>query len=107
MLPPDPLRENAQRAKMRQPEYRLDEARRTVVLRTIREVATHRKWKLWAVHVRSNHVHIIVTAPVTPEKVMMDFKAWASRRLREAFEEEADRDRKRTRRFGGGGLCRL
>jgi REP element-mobilizing transposase RayT len=56
-------------------------------------VAAHRGWNLWAVHVRTNHVHIVVTAPASPEKVMADFKAWASRRLREAFGESADRDR--------------
>jgi REP element-mobilizing transposase RayT len=89
----DVEREAAHRAKMRQPEYRLDEARRGIVLKTIVEVAAHRKWRLWAVHVRSNHVHIVVTAPAKPEKVMADFKSWASRRLREAFHEDADRDR--------------
>src|SRR5207244_7696574 len=67
--------------------------RRQVVLHTILEVARHRKWKIWAVHVRTNHVHIVVSAAVKPEKVMIDFKAWASRRLREAFGEDADRDR--------------
>jgi REP element-mobilizing transposase RayT len=71
----------------------LDEPRREVVLRTIQEVAKHRGWKLWAVHVRSNHVHLVVTASPKPEKVMSDIKAWASRRLREAFGAEADRDR--------------
>lgn len=78
---------------MRYPEYRLDEGRRTVVLRTIREVADHRGWRLWAVHVRSNHVHIVVTTEVKPEKVMVDLKAWSARRLRETFEEESDRVR--------------
>ena len=92
-LAPDVNRENARREQMRQPEYVLDEARRQVVLRTILEVAKHRKWKVWAVHVRTNHVHVIVTATAKPEKIMIDFKAWASRRLREAFGEDADRDR--------------
>jgi REP element-mobilizing transposase RayT len=92
-LPPDPEMETARRAAMRQDPYILDEPKRTVVLRTIREVATHRGWKLWAVHVRTNHVHIVVTASPKPEKVMADFKAWASRRLREAFDESPDRDR--------------
>jgi REP element-mobilizing transposase RayT len=92
-LPPDPDLEAARRKSLRQEPYSLDEARRAVVLRTIREVAAHRGWKLWGVHVRTNHVHVVVTAPDRPEKVMADFKAWASRRLREAFDESADRDR--------------
>jgi hypothetical protein len=66
------------RNRMRYPEHRLDEGRRTVVLRTIREVADHRGWRLWAVHVRSNHVHIVVTTEVKPEKVMVDLKAWSA-----------------------------
>ena len=89
----DAEREYQQRAKMRQPEYLLDEIRRAIVLKTIQEVAAHRSWRLWAVHVRSNHVHVVVTAPLDPEKVMSDFKAWASRRLRESLSEDADRYR--------------
>lgn len=93
LLPADPDRERARRNQLRQPEYVLDDPRRNVVLAAIRDVARHRGWKLWAVHVRSNHVHVVVTAVGRPEKVMADFKAWASRRLREAFGEDADRDR--------------
>jgi REP element-mobilizing transposase RayT len=92
-LPADVAEEAAQFGRLRQPPYRLDEARRRIVLNTILEVAKHRRWRLWAVHVRSNHVHVIVTPAVPPEKVMADFKAWASRRLREAFAEDTDRDR--------------
>ena len=73
--------------------YFLDEARRAIVLRTIRAVAAHRHWKIWAVHVRTNHVHIVVASADKPEKVMADFKAWSSRRLRESTGESAERDR--------------
>jgi REP element-mobilizing transposase RayT len=92
-LPADAELERARRKSMRQEAYSLDGARRAVVLRTILEVAAHRRWQLWAVHVRTNHVHIVVTAADKPEKVMANFKSWASRRLREAFGEAADRDR--------------
>lgn len=92
-LPVNSQLEAARRKSMRQPPYVLDAPRRDVVLRTIREVAKHRKWRLWAVHVRSNHVHVVITAADKPEKVMSDLKAWASRRLREACGEDADRDR--------------
>jgi REP element-mobilizing transposase RayT len=92
-LPPDADLERQMRSEMRQAPYVLDEVRRQVVLRTIKEVAAHRRWKLWAVHVRSNHVHVVVTAACRPEKVMTDLKAWCSRRLREACNESSDRDR--------------
>jgi REP element-mobilizing transposase RayT len=92
-LPANAELELARRQTLRHEPYYLDETRRGIVLRTIQEVAAHRKWMLWAVHVRTNHVHAVVTAGAKPEKVMADIKAWASRRLREAFGEEADRDR--------------
>ena len=78
---------------MTQATYTLDSKRRVIVLATIREVAAHRSWKLWAVHVRTNHIHIVVTSQQHPDKVMSDFKAWVSRRLREAFDEPKDRNR--------------
>lgn len=92
-LPADPSRERQERRELRDPPYVLDAARRDIVLRTIGEVAAHRRWVLLAAHVRSNHVHVVVQAPVRPEKVMADFKAYASRRLREATGELAERKR--------------
>lgn len=92
-LPSDPTVERAMHAALRQEPYILDARRRQVVLRTIQEVAAHRRWKLWAVHVRCNHVHVVIAAECKPEKVMADLKAWCSRRLREACQECSDRDR--------------
>src|SRR5437588_12633937 len=66
VLPPDPALEAANRQRLRQEPCSLDEPRRAVVLRTIREVAAYRRWKLWAVHVRTNHVHLVVTAAPKP-----------------------------------------
>src|SRR4051812_12512423 len=56
--PPDPQRESSRQRQMRQPEYTLDPPRRRVALHTILEVARHRGWTLYAVHVRTTHVHI-------------------------------------------------
>ena len=93
ILPPDQDLAREMRSAMRQEAYMLDELQRAVLLRTIKEVAAYRKWKLWAAHVRTNHVHVVITAECKPEKVMIDLKAWCSRRLREARSESADRDR--------------
>ncbi len=92
-LAPDPRIETQRRNSLRQAPYMLDQPRRQVVLRTVCEVCSHRSWILHAVHVRTTHAHVVLTASVSPEKVMADLKAWASRRLREAFGEDADRDR--------------
>ena len=64
------------------PPYFLDPKRRAVVLDTIQEVARHRQWHLYACHVRSNHIHLVVSAEAKPEKVMADFKAYCSRAKR-------------------------
>ena len=72
-------------SEMDQPPYCLDDGRRReIVLTTIQEVARHRGWRVLAVHVRTTHVHCVVQAEAPPERVMNDFKSYASRRLNEA-----------------------
>ena len=51
------------------------------MLETIKNVCSHGGWTLLAAHVRTNHVHAVVEAEVKPEKVMNDFKSYASRSL--------------------------
>jgi REP element-mobilizing transposase RayT len=51
------------------------------VLETLKEVCRHRGWNLLAAHVRSSHVHVLVEAETPPEKVMNEYKAYASRAL--------------------------
>jgi REP element-mobilizing transposase RayT len=55
-----------------------------IVELTVREVAEHRSWIVHALAVRSNHVHVVVTAEITPENAMNSFKSWATRRMVEA-----------------------
>ena len=73
--------------------YHLDQIRRDAVLEAIQEVCVHRGWSLLAAHVRSNHVHTVVEAEVPPERVMSDFKAYASRRLNRMRLDEPNRKR--------------
>jgi len=47
-----------------------------------REACAHRGWKLHAINVRTNHVHVVVSARETPERVMGALKARATRTLR-------------------------
>ena len=65
--------------------------RRDVVRGTIVEVCSHRGWTLQELNVRTKHVHAVVLAPCKPERVMNDFKSWATRRLRERALGDADR----------------
>ena len=78
---------------MDQSPYHLDQIRRDAVLEAIREVCAHRGWNLLAAHVRSNHVHTVVEAEVPPDRVMSDFKAYASRRLNGMSLDKPDRKR--------------
>jgi REP element-mobilizing transposase RayT len=75
--------QRARRSVMVDPEYRLSTNDREIVLAAIRQHAEFRGWCLIAVHVRTNHVHIVVRGDEKPDKMMNEFKAYASRALNE------------------------
>lgn len=83
VIEPDDMLQHVNKNFMNGNEQTLDFRRRHCVENTIREVSQHRGWALHAVNIRTNHVHIVVGAEATPEKVMNDYKAYATRRLRE------------------------
>jgi REP element-mobilizing transposase RayT len=94
-LPPDARRENTVRGRMSQGPYSLDEARRAVVRDAIVEECRFRQWNLLALHVRTNHVHLVVAtaADRTPEFILRSCKAHASQCLTRAGFENAERKR--------------
>ncbi len=83
-VPPSEARRRFEVRRFKQETVTLDAAKRQVVQATIREVCAHRKWTLHALQARTTHVHVVVTGPPTPERMMNDFKTWCTRRLREA-----------------------
>ena len=93
LLEADPQRALAERQRMSQAPYFLDRDSRAAVLEALREVCWHRGWSLLAAHVRTNHVHVVVEAEVQPEKVMNDFKSYASRSLNRLGRDGLDRKR--------------
>ena len=80
---PDPDIEAEVKARMTDDPVILTGEQREVVEATIRGVVAHRGWSLHALNVRTNHVHLVVTAERHPDVVMEQFKAWCSRRLSE------------------------
>jgi REP element-mobilizing transposase RayT len=76
---------------MEQAAYVLNSQRRRTVLDAIRQVCAHREWTLIAAHVRTNHVHVVLDASITPEAVMHDLKAYASRLLNEGEDIQTKR----------------
>src|SRR5271157_6252830 len=91
-LPPDAHLEQASRSLMTEPPLILDSTQRELVENTIADHCRHRGWHLHAVACRTNHVHVVVTAPGrVPEDVMDQFKAWCTRRLKEPLESSQPR----------------
>jgi len=93
LLEADPGRATTELQNRCQTVYRMEDSRRQVVLAALRERCQQQNWMLLAAHVRSNHVHMVVDAEVSPERVMNDIKAYASRRLNEVRLDGPDRKR--------------
>ena len=89
----DAKREQVEREAMTQPAYSMDAPRREIVRDAIVTLALEKGWRLWAVHARTNHVHVVIAAPRGPGRLMSDMKARASRDLSRAGFENAERRR--------------
>src|SRR5262249_127113 len=64
--------------------YLMDESRRQVVLAPMIDTCAFRGWQLFAVHVRENHVHVVLDAESPFDRIAVDLKAYASRALNRA-----------------------
>ncbi|HVS70213.1 MAG TPA: class I tRNA ligase family protein [Phycisphaerae bacterium] len=87
---PDPELFAREMANAKSAPVVLSEQQRQTICQTMVEVAKHRGWMIHAVNVRSTHVHAVVSGDASPEKMMNDFKSYATRRLREAELVSAD-----------------
>lgn len=88
-LEPNRARASANNEQRLRESAVLSDDERAIASRAIREACTHREWRLLALCVRTNHVHVVVSADAGPEKVMQDLKSWATRGIRET---SADRE---------------
>ena len=70
--------------RLAHPPIHLIPEERTVVLSTVQQVCRRRGWELYAANVPSNHVHAVIRAEPTAERVMNEIKVWATRRVLEA-----------------------
>ena len=80
---PDPQRQARARERMTEAVCILTDEQRRVVEKTIADHCRIRGWHLHVVNCRTNHVHVVVTAPLAPEEVRDQFKAWCTRKLKE------------------------
>jgi REP element-mobilizing transposase RayT len=63
---------------------KLNRLQRSATEVAMREVCARRGYFQHAINVRTNHVHSVVTASCKPEHVLEAFKAYATRKLRQA-----------------------
>src|SRR6266852_3241946 len=81
---PDAKRKEAAQRLMPESALTLDSEHRRCVEDTVADHCRIRGWHLHVVNCRTEHVHVVVTAPKRDPDVVMDqFKAWCTRRLKE------------------------
>jgi REP element-mobilizing transposase RayT len=87
-----PNLETWHRGRLNHDVITLDDSMRNVADAAIREICGVRSWTAWAIAVRSNHVHVVVTAPeYKPALVRDQMKAKATMELRRTFVVWRDR----------------
>jgi REP element-mobilizing transposase RayT len=64
------------------PPVVFDARQRLLIHRTVVQVGSARGWRLLAVNVRTNHVHVVLSGCGAPEQMMTAFKACSTRVLR-------------------------
>ncbi len=82
-LPPNPRRQRYEQGLLKQPPVRLSFKQREAAADGVREICKKKDWGLWAVNVRSNHAHSVVTANCSSKKVRSVLKGNATKVMRE------------------------
>jgi len=83
-IPHNPGLNTKEQSLLKHPPIKLNAFCRNIVLRAILEVCEFRGWFAHSIHVRSNHVHIVVSGKEEPEKMMRDFKIYATKAIKKA-----------------------
>lgn len=79
------------RARLKAEPFVMGSRQRACVRKAIIETCMLRGWKLFALNIRTNHVHAVVWAPdIKPELVLNAFKANATRVMRERLQWQYD-----------------
>ena len=71
--------------------FLLNAKSRGLVESALKEVCSHRLYRLLAINVRTNHAHAVVDGHLRPERMATEFKSYSTRRLRENGVIEGDR----------------
>jgi REP element-mobilizing transposase RayT len=82
-IPPRPRLKQAEIKQLVHDPVRLNKRQRAIVEQAVRDVCRHRKYRLRAIDVRSNHAHTVASALSDPEPILEAFKSYSTRALRE------------------------
>ena len=82
-LPPSPRRETIETRLLKQPKVTFDLRQRRAIESALQETCDFRKWKLWTVNVRTNHVHCVLASNLSAKRAMAALKANATHAMRE------------------------
>jgi REP element-mobilizing transposase RayT len=83
---PEARLEQWHRERLKHDVILLDGEQRSLVSSECKRLCNYRRWKLWIVNSRTNHVHIVVTAPnYSGANVRNQLKANCTRVLREKY----------------------
>jgi hypothetical protein len=81
-IPPRPRLEAAERQQLKHAPIKLTKRQRIVVEEAIRDLCSHRRYRMRAINVRTNHAHSVVSALSYREPILEAFESYATRALR-------------------------
>lgn len=85
MMAFNPSRQTWWSAHLYETPWMLNADARHITLDAVRSACKHRCWTAHAIHIRTTHVHAVVAGEATPERMLADFKAYATRAFRRAL----------------------
>ena len=85
MLVSNPRRKAYWQVHLNEIPWSMEPEARGIILEALRSVCTHRQWIAHALHIRTTHVHAVIGGDTAPERMLSDFKAYATRALRRAY----------------------
>lgn len=84
-IDPNKNLEKRMRTNAGQEPILLNEKQRRLIEESIEETCKIKNFDLFAVNVRTNHVHAVVSAQTPPEPIINSLKSFATRKLRENY----------------------
>ena len=84
-LPSNPSRKAYWQTHLHESPLVLDHEAREIILNALIAVCSHRQWTAHALHIRTTHVHAVISGQAPPERMLSDFKSYATRALRRAL----------------------